>query len=102
MRVPVALAIGYANALSQGREGGSKDVFAHYSSISGRGYRSLEENQKVSFEIEQGPKGPQAQNITARSSGAAPTAACARSTSPWTRSPAASSHLPACWGRSAI
>lgn len=44
---------------------GGKDVFAHYSSISGRGYRSLEENQKVSFDVEQGPKGPQAQNITA-------------------------------------
>ncbi|WP_314192416.1 cold-shock protein [uncultured Arthrobacter sp.] len=44
---------------------GSKDVFAHYSSIAGRGYRSLEENQKVSFDVEQGPKGPQAQNITA-------------------------------------
>ncbi|MFF1880201.1 cold-shock protein [Pseudarthrobacter sp. NPDC058196] len=44
---------------------GSKDVFAHYSAISGGGFRSLEENQKVSFDVEQGAKGPQAQNIRA-------------------------------------
>lgn len=41
------------------------DVFAHYSAINSGGYRSLEENQKVSFEVEQGPKGPQAVNIQA-------------------------------------
>ncbi|MDP5227669.1 MULTISPECIES: cold-shock protein [Arthrobacter] len=46
-------------------EDGSQDVFAHYSAIQGKGYRSLEENQRVSFDIEQGPKGPQAVNITA-------------------------------------
>ena len=46
------------------REGGS-DVFVHYSAITGNGFRSLEENQKVSFETEQGPKGPQAVNIQA-------------------------------------
>ena len=44
---------------------GGADVFAHFSAINGSGYRSLEENQKVEFEITQGPKGPQAQNITA-------------------------------------
>lgn len=43
-------------------EGGA-DVFAHYSAIATSGYRSLEENQKVEFEIKQGPKGPQADNI---------------------------------------
>ncbi len=43
-------------------EGGA-DVFAHYSAIDGRGYRSLEENQKVEFEVTQGAKGPQASNI---------------------------------------
>jgi cold shock protein len=43
---------------------GSADVFAHYSSIQGSGYRSLEENAKVEFEIQQGQKGPQAANIT--------------------------------------
>jgi CspA family cold shock protein len=42
---------------------GSADVFAHYSAIDAGGYRSLDENQKVSFETEQGPKGPQATNI---------------------------------------
>jgi CspA family cold shock protein len=44
---------------------GGADVFAHFSAISGSGYRSLEENQKVEFEITQGPKGPQAQDIRA-------------------------------------
>jgi CspA family cold shock protein len=43
---------------------GSGDVFAHYSAITTRGYRTLEENQQVSFEITQGPKGPQAENIS--------------------------------------
>jgi CspA family cold shock protein len=43
----------------------SQDVFAHYSAIASSGFRSLEENQKVSFETEQGPKGPQAVNIQA-------------------------------------
>lgn len=42
---------------------GGPDVFAHYSAISGSGYRSLEENQKVEFEVTQGQKGPQASNI---------------------------------------
>jgi cold shock protein len=43
---------------------GSADVFAHYSAINSSGYRSLEENQRVEFEVNQGPKGPQAANIT--------------------------------------
>jgi CspA family cold shock protein len=43
---------------------GSKDVFAHYSAINSGGFRSLEEDQKVSFDVEQGAKGPQAQNIS--------------------------------------
>lgn len=42
---------------------GSADLFAHFKAINGAGYRSLEENQKVSFESELGPKGPQAANI---------------------------------------
>jgi len=46
-------------------EDGSQDVFAHYSAINPSGYRSHEENQKVSFDVEQGPKGPQAVNIQA-------------------------------------
>ena len=47
------------------QDGGGPDVFAHYSAINSSGFRSLEENQKVSFETEQGPKGPQAVNIQA-------------------------------------
>ncbi|GAA1759293.1 hypothetical protein GCM10009747_17850 [Agromyces humatus] len=42
---------------------GSADVFAHFSAITGNGYRSLEEGQKVEFEVAQGPKGLQAENI---------------------------------------
>jgi CspA family cold shock protein len=45
------------------REGGS-DVFVHYSAITGNGFRSLEEGQAVEFEIVDGPKGPQAGNVT--------------------------------------
>lgn len=46
-------------------EDGSADVFAHYSAIVADGYRSLDENQRVEFEVTQGPKGPQASNIRA-------------------------------------
>ena len=42
---------------------GSEDVFAHFSAIQSSGYRSLDENQKVEFEVEQGQKGLQATNI---------------------------------------
>ena len=45
------------------RTDGGPDVFVHYSEIQGTGYRSLEENQKVEFEVGQGTKGPQAQNV---------------------------------------
>jgi len=41
-----------------------KDVFVHFSAIQGDGYKSLEEGQEVEFEIEQGPKGEQAVNVT--------------------------------------
>ena len=44
-------------------EDGSADVFVHFSAISGDGYRNLEENQKVEFEVTQGNKGPQAANV---------------------------------------
>jgi CspA family cold shock protein len=46
-------------------DGGAKDVFVHHSEIQGSGFRSLEENQRVEFEISQGPKGPQAVGVTA-------------------------------------
>lgn len=44
---------------------GSNDVFVHYSEIKGNGFRSLEENQKVEFEIGESDKGLQAQNVVA-------------------------------------
>ena len=43
---------------------GGKDVFVHYSAISGSGYRSLEEGQKVEFTVTEGKKGPQAEDVT--------------------------------------
>jgi cold shock protein len=46
-------------------DGGAKDVFVHYSEIQGSGFRSLEDNQRVQFEITQGAKGPQAVGVTA-------------------------------------
>ena len=40
------------------------DVFVHFKAIQGEGYKSLDEGDKVQFEIEQGPKGPNAANVT--------------------------------------
>ncbi|MDT3398687.1 cold-shock protein [Streptomyces sp. B1866] len=45
------------------QDGGGADVFAHYSNIATQGFRELQEGQKVTFDITQGPKGPQAENI---------------------------------------
>ena len=47
------------------QDGGGPDVFVHYSAIGGNGYRSLEENQRVEFEVTQGQKGPQADSVRA-------------------------------------
>ena len=44
-------------------DGGGSDVFVHYSEIKGNGFRSLEENARVEFEVGQGQKGPQAQSV---------------------------------------
>jgi CspA family cold shock protein len=44
-------------------EDGTADVFVHYSAIASEGYRSLDENQKVEFDVTQGQKGPQAENV---------------------------------------
>ena len=44
-------------------EDGSADVFAHFSAINAKGFRSLQEGQRVSYELTQGPKGAQASNI---------------------------------------
>ncbi|MET9423341.1 MULTISPECIES: cold-shock protein [unclassified Streptomyces] len=46
------------------QDGGGPDVFVHYSAISATGFRELTEGQKVQFEVTQGPKGPQAENVT--------------------------------------
>ncbi|MFE2879693.1 cold-shock protein [Streptomyces roseus] len=45
-------------------EDGTADVFAHYSEIQGTGFKELQENQKVQFDVSQGAKGPQASNIS--------------------------------------
>ena len=47
------------------QENGGKDVFVHFRSISGSGFKTLAEGQKVEFEVEDGPKGPQAKNVMA-------------------------------------
>jgi CspA family cold shock protein len=46
------------------REDGQKDVFVHYSSINGNGFKSLAEGDAVEFEVTEGPKGSQASNVT--------------------------------------
>jgi cold shock protein len=46
-------------------DSGGADVFVHYSEIQGAGFRTLEENQRVEFEVGQGTKGPQATNVRA-------------------------------------
>ncbi|MEU7183815.1 cold-shock protein [Streptomyces celluloflavus] len=45
------------------QDDGGSDVFAHYSNIDAQGYRELQEGQKVTFEVTQGQKGPQAEKI---------------------------------------
>ncbi|HHB12936.1 MAG TPA: cold-shock protein [Chromatiales bacterium] len=52
---------GYGFILSDEKE---EDIFVHYSGIAGEGYRSLQEGQRVSFDVEEGPKGLSATNVT--------------------------------------
>lgn len=47
-------------------EGGAKDVFVHFSAVQGEGFKTLQEGDAVEFEITQGPKGEQAQNVVRR------------------------------------
>ena len=46
------------------RADGQGDVFVHFSAINGEGFRTLEQGQRVTFEVTQGQKGPQAANVT--------------------------------------
>ncbi len=46
------------------RENGGKDVFVHHTAIQGTGYKSLDEGQRVQFEVTAGPKGDQAVNVS--------------------------------------
>jgi len=46
-------------------EGGGNDVFVHFSAITSSGFRTLQEGQRVNFEVTQGPKGAQASAVTA-------------------------------------
>lgn len=57
---------GYGFAQSEGMQ----DVFVHFSSIRGKGYRVLEEGDEITFEVTEGPKGPQASNVKRISKGA--------------------------------
>ena len=47
------------------QDDGGADVFVHFSAIDASGYRSLEENQRVEFDVTAGPKGPQAEHVRA-------------------------------------
>ncbi|GIX29334.1 cold-shock protein [Pelomicrobium sp.] len=44
-------------------DGGGEDLFVHFSAIQGKGFKTLKEGQKVSFDVTQGPKGKQASNV---------------------------------------
>lgn len=46
-------------------DGGGQDLFAHFSAIQGQGFKTLSENQRVTFDVTSGPKGQQASNIRA-------------------------------------
>ena len=47
------------------QDDGGDDVFVHFSAISGDGFKTLAENQKVTYELQEGPKGLQAANVSA-------------------------------------
>ena len=49
------------------QDDGGTDVFVHHSAISGEGYKSLAEGTRVEYEVEDGPKGPQARTVTVAS-----------------------------------
>lgn len=54
---------GFGFIVPEGKEPGEGDIFVHYSGIQGDGYRKLDEGDSVEFELTQGPKGLQAENV---------------------------------------
>lgn len=48
------------------QDNGGADVFVHFSAIQGSGFKTLAEGQKVAFDLQNGPKGPQASNVVAQ------------------------------------
>jgi cold shock protein len=70
---------------------GSKDVFVHFSAIRGSGFRSLDEGARVQFEVGQGAKGPQAQDVTRTDGG--PTEAAPRPTNRFAQGERATSNF---------
>lgn len=48
------------------QDNGGDDVFVHFSAIQSQGFKTLAEGQKVAFDLQQGPKGPQAANVVAQ------------------------------------
>ena len=48
------------------QDNGGADVFVHFSAITGSGFKTRAEGQKVSFDLQNGPKGPQASNVVAQ------------------------------------
>ena len=66
-RVRASTGFGLRNDKGYGfiaQDDGGKDVFVHHSAISGEGYKSLAEGAKVEYEVEDGPKGPQARTVS--------------------------------------
>jgi len=55
---------GYGFITPDEGESAGKDIFVHHTAISGEGFKTLEEGQKVQFEVTQGPKGEQATNVS--------------------------------------